>query len=304
VNNRNVEVNGFRLLIDQEDSLGLASGAIFEPDTLDALKRLTKTGDHVLDVGANIGYFTLVLASLVGPSGRVFAIEPQSENFRRLSENVHNNNLQNVSTSHIAVGESEGTSSLYLSNYNGGMHRLYKSVCCTDTSETVLVKTIDSIVQNTRISLIKIDIEGYEYFALKGASNCLANNPDINIVTEYCPASAIEAGASPLCFLEYLEQMQFKPATLYGEFVDLEELKDDARKYEGYGHERLIADCFGKDNTEILGIITSIANQIGCRRPILENLHFARSHQPQSRPSSPKPISRFQFFKSFFNPVA
>jgi FkbM family methyltransferase len=271
-----VALNGFDFVLDKIDSLGLASPSPFEPDTLQALEKLTKPGFRVLDIGANIGFFTAHLARLVGASGQVIAIEPNKENFALLRENVRRNHLTNAVLHNLAVGENDGNAALYLSDWNGGMHRMYESVCCTEAIETVQVSKVDNLVAGKKIDLIKIDIEGYEYFALKGARDCLIRNPHIKIVTEYCPASLMEAGASPLGFLEYLESLGLYPHALDSQALELPQLKDDAARYESYGHDRLVQQCAGKSNPEIIGIVTEIAATLGCRRPIIENLIFSQ----------------------------
>lgn len=273
---RTIALNGFDFVLDELDSLGLSSPAPFEPDTLQALEKLTKAGFTVLDIGANIGFFTAHLSRLVGASGQVIAIEPNKENFQLLAENVRRNQLTNVVLHNLAVGENDGNAALYLSDWNGGMHRMYESVCCTAATEIVPVVKIDNLIPEITIDLIKIDIEGYEYFALKGARNCLTRNPQLKIITEYSPASLLEAGASPLTFLSYLESLEFYPSTLDSHTLDLAQFKNEAALYEAYGQQRFVHECAGKSNPEIFAIVTEIAATLGCKRPIIENLIFAR----------------------------
>lgn len=272
----NIDIDGFKFLTDKLDSLGLVANGAFEPETLAALKRLTQPGFTVLDVGANIGYFSVQLSKMVGPGGSVLAIEPQKDNFQLLQSNIAINHLTNVSAHNVAVGNAEGTASLYLSDWNGGMHRLYPSVCCTVDTEAVQLTTIDSIVANRPVDLIKIDIEGYELFALEGAKNCLLGNPRLQIITEYCAPTAIEAGASPLAMLQYLEELGFFPHSLEGAAISLDSLKTEAIKYQDYGYQRLVSECSGKTNPEILEIAVAISAKLGCERPVLENLLFYR----------------------------
>ena len=145
-----IEIDGFRFLTDKLDSLGLKANGGFEPETLTALKRLTQPSFRVLDVGANIGYFSVQLSRMVGPGGSVLAIEPQEDNFQLLQSNIAVNHLINVSVHNVAVGNTEGTASLYLSDWNGGMHRLYPLVCSTVDTEAVHLATMDAIVANQR----------------------------------------------------------------------------------------------------------------------------------------------------------
>lgn len=77
------------------------------------LKRIVKSGDTVLDVGANIGYFTVLLSLLVGPSGRVFGIEPTQSTYEQLVKNVEINRLDNVTLCRVALSDKSGSVQMY-----------------------------------------------------------------------------------------------------------------------------------------------------------------------------------------------
>ena len=114
-------------------------------------------------------------------------------------------------------------------------------------------------------------------FALEGAKKCLIDNRGLQIITEYFAPTSIEAGASRMAMLQYLEGLGFFPHSLEGSPADLDTLKAEAVKYQDYGYQRLVSECAGKTNPEILEIAVAISAKLGCKRPVLENLLFSRS---------------------------
>ena len=273
---RIVIVDDFKFAIDAMDSLGLGQGQAFEPEILAALRHWVRPGNTVVDIGANIGYFTAHLARLVGDGGTVHAFEPEPANFALLTANMGANGLAWVRLHQAAVGAQPGTATLHTSEYNGGMHRLYESVCCTGPGFDVPVLRLDQVLAGAHVDLIKIDIEGYEPAALLGAEDCLRANPRLKIVSEYCPASMLEAGGQPSAMLRWLGERGFGPHRLDGTALDVQELQHDAQRYEKYGRERFLADCQGLSNPQILDTIVRLSAELGCTRPVIENLLFMR----------------------------
>lgn len=132
---------------------------------------LLRPGMCVVDVGANIGYYTLLFAQGVGPSGKIVAVEPSPDNLSELAINVEHNRLGNVEIVPKAVGADRRTVGL-LKGINSGV---------TDDDRaafTVEQDMIDNIAKE-RIDLLKIDIEGYEWQALMGAQRVLSNDRPI-----------------------------------------------------------------------------------------------------------------------------
>jgi len=154
---------------------------LYEPNTMLVLQKLLSHGDTFLDVGANIGCFSLYGARIVGSEGRVFAFEPSSREYQRLVENVLLNDLTNISTISAAVSDSEGKSILNIagephSGHNTlGQNYVYSGVESIATEEVDTI-TLDEFVRTKsieRIDVIKMDIEGWEYKALLGAREIL-----------------------------------------------------------------------------------------------------------------------------------
>ena len=271
-----VQLEDFVIATDDAEGFGLRGGAPFEPEVSLALRQCIQPGSVVLDIGANVGYFTAHMSQLVGSAGRVHAFEPEPRNFSLLSSNVAANHLQNVVLHHMALGDREDTGVLHISDFSGGMHRLYPSNCCDNATVEVPIRRLDSMFSPGQISVIKIDVEGFEPFVLSGAQNLL-DGQDVKIISEYCPPAMLEAGASLVTFLEQLIQWGLQAYEPGGAHLEWAVLLEDARKWEQFGRERLFAACKEKSNPEIAAFVEQQAGRLGCTRPYIENLVFRAS---------------------------
>lgn len=168
-----------------------------DPDVMLFLRRWIRPGAVVLDVGANIGTYTVPLARLVGPSGRVVAFEPNRPTCACLRQNVRQNHLRNVHIVRAAVGECPGQAELVVNRANFGEVHLAPTSGGNGDRTTVVVTTLDSEVERLklpRVDYIKIDVEGFELAALRGAVRILASNPRLVVQTEIVPAHAARYG--------------------------------------------------------------------------------------------------------------
>jgi FkbM family methyltransferase len=157
-----------------------------------------KPGDVVLDVGAHIGSFTLKAAKEVGLEGRVVSFEPSSENFKLLTLNVNSNDYGNATLFNVAVGSAPGTAKLNLGSRKGTNSLLSDSGVENVGTEQVPIRTLDSVTDElklSKVSFVKIDVEGFELEVLKGARNILASNhPSIAMETHDFGPSEEEIG--------------------------------------------------------------------------------------------------------------
>ncbi|KAF0116171.1 MAG: putative SAM-dependent methyltransferase [Rhodobacteraceae bacterium] len=148
----------------------------FAGDEVDSILSLVRPGDHVLDLGANIGVHTLALARTVGPAGQVTAVEPQRFCFQLLCANVTANQLTTVECVRAAVGDVPGLCAVPrlgpTTRHNAGATTVSLAPGATSQTDTVPVITVDSLAL-TRCDLIKIDTEGFEDRVVMGARRTL-----------------------------------------------------------------------------------------------------------------------------------
>lgn len=212
--NNPIEVQGHKMFLDAFDSLGLLINS--DVNTLlltEFVKKEIKKGDVVLDIGANIGYYTLLFAKAVGGTGRVFAFEPDVDNFALLKKNVEINGYKNVIVEQKAVSDLTSKVRLYLSEDNKGDHRIYDSHDHRRSVEIGSVSLDDYFKDYTgKINFIKMDIQGSEERAMKGMFKVLEGNKNIKIVTEFWPAGLKKSDCEPASFLNIFTKLNF---TLY-----------------------------------------------------------------------------------------
>jgi FkbM family methyltransferase len=205
------EVQGHRMFLDAADSLSLSVNGAYEPFETELLHSLVKPGDTVLDIGANIGYYTLILARLVGERGKVYAFEPDPTNYELLKRNIALNGYKNVVPVMKATSNKNGTLRLYLCRDNKAMHRVYDSQYCDGFIEIEAIRLDDYFAgREEKIDFIKIDIEGAEYAALEGMATLLGKSRRAILVTEYTPIAIKEFGIEPQEYLRLLMDFGFK----------------------------------------------------------------------------------------------
>ena len=264
------------MFVDDSDSLGLIVNGIFEPEETKSIMGLVKPGDRFLDIGANVGYYTVLAAELVESAGRVFAIEPNDANFEILNANtLYWQKEGRVQVFRTALSDEAGSANLFLNSRNGGMHRMYSSVVCTHKSVPVTVVTGDAL-RLEPLDLIKIDIEGFEPRALRGLQQTLQQSPRVKILSEFSPFSIMEANESPLKWLDWMTEQEFVPLALdQGQWrqITCSGLFDSVKKLEQVNFTDLIRSLIGLDNATIL---VHAGMNVGYDRPIVENLFFTR----------------------------
>ncbi len=203
-------VEGHRIALDEKDSLRLSLYA-YEPFETEILKREARPGQVVVDAGANIGYYTLVLARAVGERGRVFAFEPVGSNLRLLETNVELNAYENVTLVQKAVTDRTGLAQIHLSTVCGGDHTLYVAGKHWP-SVTVETTSLDDYFRSYpgKIDLVKMDVEGAEGYVLRGMERELDANREMKIITEFWPYGLQKSGIRPQEFLDSLVDSGFE----------------------------------------------------------------------------------------------
>jgi FkbM family methyltransferase len=144
-----------------------------EPE-YDRLAEWITDGDWVVDVGANVGHYTVRLSQLVGARGRVIAFEPVLDTFELLASNVAAAGARNVSLFNTAVSAQTAAMGMAMPRFDSGLKNYYMAALTPKDSEfQVLTMTLDSIDLPTRVALVKIDVEGHELQALQGMQSLL-----------------------------------------------------------------------------------------------------------------------------------
>jgi len=206
------EVQGNKMFLDPGDSLNLSIlGQYGELDT-QIVKNEIKQGDIVIDIGANIGYYTLIFAKLVGPSGRVIAFEPEPKNFELLKKNVRVNGYKNVTLEQKVVSNTNGKTKLFLADNGIVGHKIYSYNDTSDYIETESISLDDYIPDEIRnkINFVKIDVEGVEPRVISGMKSIIKQSKNLKIFTEFNRINIQEAELDPEKTLDYFYNQGFE----------------------------------------------------------------------------------------------
>src|ERR1043166_3085196 len=172
------------------------------------LRQILAPGAVGVDAGANIGVYSQFLSRCVGAEGIVYSFEPSPDNFRRLQAATAH--LGNVRANRAAVGDHTGQSKLYLSDDLNVDHRAYATH--EDSRRVISIEMIaldDYFKRGETVNLIKLDVQGYELHALRGAQRVLSENPGIKLLFEFWPYGLKQAGSEWMDLLTSLEQRGF-----------------------------------------------------------------------------------------------
>lgn len=205
---RILELQGFKIKLGDATRY-LALVGDYEPSVTNLLKKEVKQGMYVFDLGANIGWFTLVFSKLVGDTGHVYAFEPDPYYFGILKENIELNNLKNVSIYQLAISNKLGIAKFNLNKWFGTF--VLESKTITDNQLDVKTISLDDFCKanNVRADFIKMDIEGSEPKAFEGMRSVVLANHGIKIISEFNSYAIIDVGDSPEQYLDALERSGF-----------------------------------------------------------------------------------------------
>lgn len=172
--------HGGRVFLHYREDIGLAvlMGGGFESTEIELAVQHARPGTVAFDVGANVGMFTIPLAHAVGPRGHVIAVEPSPENVGRLEDNIRLNGLSNVEIEAIAIADKAGSLSLHLGS-DPAFHSTTDVDGFRDRDAAIIVraKTLDDLWRSSGepdVSFLKVDTEGGELSALRGAPGLLS----------------------------------------------------------------------------------------------------------------------------------
>ncbi len=190
-------------------STRIAEQGLWEPYETELLARLLQPGSCFVDVGANIGYYSVIAAQCVGDAGRVYAFEPEADNFVLLQKNIAHNALGNVHAVHAALSDHSGSATLYLNEDNRGDHQVYAAGDARTAQAIALLAGAEYFDQReARIDVIKIDTQGAEAQVLRGLMPLLQQSlPALQMIIEVTPFSLRDAGDSGSVLLALIDAL-------------------------------------------------------------------------------------------------
>jgi len=195
----------------------------FEAHEREFMNAFLRPGDTFVDVGANIGLFSLIAARLVGPSGRVFAFEPTPLSYSRLQENIQANRFENVRTFQLALSDKEGSLefSKSVDGFDAWNSPAAPAMGSKIEKEQVQATTWDKFSSDhdlsEKVTMMKIDVEGWESKVLAGACESL-QLPDAPLLqVEFTEEAAILAGTTCAALYRDLENLGYEMFTFDSE---------------------------------------------------------------------------------------
>lgn len=172
-------------------------------DMIDSLNH----GDTFIDIGTNIGFYSILASSKVGTAGKVFCFEPSSREYRRLLDAVEMNLSENIIPYNVALSDHCGIARMCIDRVHTGINKLIHKTLGTHDYVLSPVTTLDSAlnyVKNQTVKLIKIDVEGAEYSVLLGMADFLSRNDVRSLVIEITPKFLSQYGHAKEMIYEFM----------------------------------------------------------------------------------------------------
>jgi FkbM family methyltransferase len=184
----------------------------YEPFLTSLIKENMSATGSFLDIGANLGYYSVICSKLT--SGAVFSFEPEPQVYSLFERNIKENGCENIRAFNLAASDSSGEINFYVNKFNLGDHRAYQFGKNFSHKITVNASRVDDVLAGEvgadRIDVIKIDVQGFEYFVVKGLVEILKINPGVKVFTEFEPKSLAAAGVVPADYLKFFFDRGFE----------------------------------------------------------------------------------------------
>lgn len=217
----------------------LEAGQFYEPEVSYFFASLLQPGDVVVDIGAHIGYFSVLAGRIVGAEGKVFAFEPEPGNYRRLRDHLAQNGLRQVQSFNVALGSAPGTAEMYFNSDNDGGHAFWdvaEHQLCERTREegkrlsaevVVLDHVLAGLAPGKGPKLIKIDAEGMEYEILKGSLRTILGHEVPYIVCEINRFALERMGTSEQQLRGFMRLIGYQVSLMKQDGTGLQPLADE-----------------------------------------------------------------------------
>jgi FkbM family methyltransferase len=235
------EILNFKMFLNPKDEVitpFMYSFHHWEPKETAIIFHNLKEGDVFIDVGANVGYYTLLASKKVGITGHVYSFEPETENYEILKQNIILNNLQNVTIEKKAVANKAGRMKLYLNPTNKGDHSLRDDKLNREYQEVDVI-SLDDYFKDKKIDFIKIDVQGADVLVVQGAKGIISNNPNILIVSEFSSMNFRKMNTDPRVYLDDLSKIGFEFYNIDDKSQSIDKLSIDSimKRYDFHGIE-------------------------------------------------------------------
>lgn len=213
---------GARLKVYRQDAgvgLPLVLKGSYEKRQTELFLKSLSAGDVVFDIGANIGYYTVLASRKVGKTGRVFAFEPDWENAQLLFENIRENHCTNVVVEEKAITERGGKIPFSQEKFNKGESSLSyaKNAPPSCAIQGISLDAYRQKQNIKQIDVMKIDIEGAEVGAIKGGRKTFLSNTKMKLFIEYNPSSLSRYSNQPELLVRLVEAMGFRIVSIIDE---------------------------------------------------------------------------------------
>jgi len=207
-----ISVNGVKVYYNSMDRMVAAclwKFGYLEGYELSLFHSCLKPGQMMLDIGANMGVYSLTASSVIGDLGKIIAFEPDEDNFKIFSKSVLKNNFKNIELVPFAVSDKEETIFFETHSLNSGNHQIRKEKTLKDQKSIEAICLDNFLPANQKIDIIKIDIQGAEYFAFKGMKQLIADNPHVIVFSEYWSKGLRNMGIDPSQYIKLLKSFEF-----------------------------------------------------------------------------------------------
>lgn len=184
----------------------------YEKESTAFFLRIIRPGWTIVDVGAYIGYYSIHFSKLTGSKGKIIAIEPDAHNLSILRKNLQLHKIENVEIERVALGDRRRMAKIYIDGPHTTL--IKKNIKFIKEIKKIQMDTLDNLLINQKVDLIKVDAQGYDFEVLQGAKKILQSNQHVIIHLEFWPTSSIPINPKDFRELILLRDLGFKIFTI------------------------------------------------------------------------------------------
>lgn len=242
-------LDNFNLYVMRNDYIGqhILTSRSYEPHVTKLIKNILKMDDVFLDIGANLGYFTMLASSIVKEQGKVIAFEPNPQNLQLIYSSIQENHAKNIDVYPFAASNHKNILRFVTVGSNGGI--VTEHALAQQYNFLVQSVILDTMLKNEpAINLIKMDVEAHEPYALAGMINLIKQHKP-KLITEFHPwALKINNPGKPIEFLNQVINLGYKISIIQfdGELKDVSSSEEILSYWESLQVETIHLDLFAQ----------------------------------------------------------